>query len=202
MPDRLSSPRAARPRPGGVSRLALLALALLAFGCGDAGSPTSPDLQPDAGGNVPRLALGAPESSTDLDWYPVAKKTVRFGQVARVSGSRYSLLFAPGSVIGAPIDVTIHEHDPDVVDVQFGPHGAKFGVPVTVTIQYEGTALDPAHPDYVPGLLRFYWQDTVLGLWVPMPGLDNPLTKTYTVTLTHFSRYTLSRTGPSGTADW
>jgi hypothetical protein len=202
MIDRLTSHPAAWLRSGRIARTALLALSLLALGCSDAGSPTSPRTDPASMTATPGDALKSLDTNADLDWYLVAKKTVRFGQATSVSGSRYRLVFAPGSVLGAPIDVTIHEHDPDVVDVQFGPHGAKFGVPVTVSIQYAGTALDPAHPDYVPGLLRFYWHDTVLGLWVPMPGIDNPLTKAYTATLTHFSRYTLSRTGPSGTADW
>ncbi|TPW10204.1 MAG: hypothetical protein FD129_1975 [bacterium] len=169
-----------------------------ALPAGRADDTANPPLEPANSKSTEDAAGGA---GGDI-WKLVAMSTVGPLQLKTVTGSRYSLLFLPGSVLGQPITVTIHERNPDIIDIKLGPHGTQFGVPVTLTIYYGGTTLDPAHPKFKPGPLQFYWLDPLPLVWLPIPGVDNPETKTYTVTLTHFSRYTMSRSEPSGTADW
>ncbi|HEX7880594.1 MAG TPA: hypothetical protein VF720_14360 [Candidatus Eisenbacteria bacterium] len=205
--DRLA---ASRTRARSLAFIVTSLVLLAAGGCGRDPGATAPDSASTSGatadGTLDMAALPRFESvgsgSQGDPWYLVTMSTVKPLQLKTVAGSRYSLLFLPGSVVGKSIDVTIHERHPDIIDVQFGPHGTQFGVPVTLTINYAGTVLDPAHPNFKPGPIQFYWLDPLPLLWLPIPGVDNPLTKTYTVTLSHFSRYTLARTPPSGTADW
>ena len=100
----------------------------------------------------------------------------------------------------APIQATIQEYNSNVVDFQLGPHGTQFVVPVTVSIDYAGTSADPSSPSYSGGLPVLVWLNPSTGLWEVIAGTDDPLTRHYTVVLTHFSRYALSSSG--GTGEW
>jgi hypothetical protein len=132
-------------------------------------------------------------------WYTVASKTMLPLLGGTVSGSRYRVTVLPLSLTSVTT-ISIREHSPDVIDFELLPHGTQFLLPVTVDVDYAGTSLDPAHPDYDGGLPILLWLNPTTGRWELVVGVDNPLTKKYTVLLTHFSRYAMGR--QSGTAEW
>jgi hypothetical protein len=112
-----------------------------------------------------------------------------------VQGSRYTVTFSKGAVHNA-MTITVMEHNPDVVDVQLFPDGTKFDAPVTLTVDYAGTANDPASPWYHGQKLHMMRFNDVMGMWEAMGGTDDPVARTYTVNLTGFSRYAMG--GGSG----
>lgn len=142
--------------------------------------------------------LGGPIVNMDFDDFDeVMAKAVKAGKVEVVGGSRYSLEFKEGSLERSAI-ITISERHPYIVDVVLGPHGSQFGEPVTLVINYAGTANDPDMPYFHGEAPAFYWIDEEKDAWVPHPGWDNPSEKTYTVLLSHFSRYAMT----DGTGGW
>jgi hypothetical protein len=186
-----------------------LALMVTWLGCSPA-LPVAPDLSsmttvtstPLASPPIAHVPGATAEqiSDTDPSWYAVARQWVRPGTLTTVRGSRYSVTFLPGSLLRG-VEATIHEYDPGIADFQLGPHGTRFLMPVTLTVSYAGTDLDPASPGYAGGAPSLVWLNPGSGLWELVPGVNNPLTKTYTVQLSHFSRYAL-RGGASGTGEW
>ena len=145
-----------------------------------------------------RIARPGPAGQSGPRWRTVASTTVgALGGV--VAGSRYQVTVLPLSLTEATT-ISIREYSPDIIDFELLPDGTQFLVPVTVEIDYAGTILDPAHPDYEGELPVLLWLDPPTGLWELIPGVDNPLTKKYTVLLGHFSRYKLGQ--QPGTAEW
>jgi len=132
-------------------------------------------------------------------WYTVASETVTPLLGGTVAGSRYQVTVLPLS-LAQTTAISIREHSPDVLDFELLPDGTPFLLPVTVDIDYAGTSLDPASPDYDGGLPILLWLNTSTGRWELVVGVNHPLTKTYTVLLTHFSRYALGKN--QGTAEW
>ena len=144
----------------------------------------------DVSGQVP-----AP-SPIPLDWRFISSTPVPAGIARVVTDGRYTLSFARGSLSRAEI-ITIKQYDPDILDVQFGPHGTQFGTPVELRIDFTGTASDP-------GLVRtkeaepvLWYLDETANRWVIVPGYTDWNTKQYVVYLEHFSRYALG-----GKAGW
>src|SRR6185369_16220984 len=82
-----------------------------------------------------------------LSWTTVVQTLVLKNHVAVVSGHRWSLEFEKGSLTTDAL-ITIQDYDPDVLDVQFGPSGTKFPVPVTLTVDFSNTAADPGAARY------------------------------------------------------
>ena len=132
-------------------------------------------------------------------WYTVASKTVTPLLGGTLAGSRYQVTVLPLALIQTTT-ISIREYSPSVMDFELLPHGTQFLLPVTVDVDYSGTSLDPASPDYVGGLPVLLWLNTATGRWELVVGVNNPLTKKYTVLLTHFSRYALGKN--QGTAEW
>ena len=60
--------------------------------------------------------------SEDIEWLLVGSGWVTPTQPIKVKGSRYTLKFDAGSV-AEDVLVTIHERDPQIADVEFGPDG-------------------------------------------------------------------------------
>jgi hypothetical protein len=125
-----------------VQRAIALAGLLLLAGCGRSLLVSAP-VANDAPGTLaaavqapqpPSLLGGAlPIIDKILSWVPVVQTLVRKDQVATVSGHRWSLAFDKGSLTDDTV-ITIDDYDANVLDVQFGPHGTKFPVPVTLRI--------------------------------------------------------------------
>lgn len=132
-------------------------------------------------------------------WYTVASETVTPLLGGTVAGSRYQVTVLP-LTLTQTTTISIREYSPSVLDFELLPHGTQFLLPVTVDVDYSGTSLDPASPDYDGGLPILLWLNPSSGRWELVVGVNNPLTKTYTVLLTHFSRYALGKN--RGTAEW
>lgn len=202
-------------RPGRTliqTALALLAVALIT-GCSRAPltSPPEPSALQGAdrdrspapagliGGTVDSTLsnpLPRPIAGSLLQWTVVTTTTVRAGADQTVNGGRYTLRFATGS-LEQDEQITIQQYDPDVLDVQFGPHGTQFKTPVEVSIDFAGTAADPGLKrghDVEPVL---WYLDEKLNRWVIVPSVTDWEQKRLVVHLEHFSRYAVG-----GKAGW
>ena len=131
-----------------------------------------------------------------LNWVTVTQTLVPKDQVATVTGHRWSLEFEKGSLLADAL-VTIQDYDPDVLDVQFGPSGTKFPVPVTLTVDFSNTAADPGAAQYNGREPVLYWLNDQTNTWVEMPGRVDWANKKLIVQLPHFSRYVVG-----GKAGW
>ena len=175
--------------------LALAGLLLLA-GCGRSllvSAPVANDapVAPAAAVQAPQppsLLGGVLPIGQILSWATVVQKLVLKDQVAVVSGDRWSLQFEKGSLT-ADATITIQDYDADVLDVQFGPHGTKFPVPVTLTVDFSNTAADPGAVQFDGSEPVLYWLNDQTGDWVEMPGRVDWASKHLIVQLPHFSRY-------------
>lgn len=151
-------------------------------------------LGPTSGLGSDNAVVGTTVAATDMSdgtWKVVASQKVQPGQQESVvQGSRYTLTFSKGAVHNATT-ITIMEHDPDVIDVQLSPDGSKFDAPVTLTVDYAGTSNDPASPWYHGHKLNMMRFNDSMGTWDALNGVDDPVARTYTVTLTGFSRYAM-----------
>lgn len=133
---------------------------------------------------------GFSDPATD-SWKLVASHKVNPGREFTLQGSRYTLTFPKGAVHNATT-IEIFEHDPDVMDIRLEPDGIKLQEPVTLVIDYAGSANDPSSPNYNGNPVRVGRFDPLSGLWKLLYGFDNPVQLTYTVVLTSFSRYAMS----------
>jgi hypothetical protein len=162
-------------------------------------------LGPNAGIGSDNAVLGTTVSSKTLTpedgWYPVGSGRVQPGQeVNVVQGSRYTVTFSKGAVHNT-MTITIMEHNPDVVDVQLYPDGSKFDAPVTLAVDYSGTSNDPSSSTYHGRKLHMMRYNNQMGKWENLAGHDDPATRTYTVTLTGFSRYAMGDMTGGGPTD-
>ena len=176
-----------------LARAAVALTLLLGVGCSELKDPASP--QPTSPYQLDP-AIRAVEVS-EADWNLVASKTVSPGITTQVTGSRYTLTFQPLSLVDS-LSVTIRERIASVVDVEFGPDGSSFYKPVTLEINYRGTAFDSSSPSHNGRTPKLFWFDPNRGTWVEVPGTDNPKDCIYTVSLQHFSRYAMG----DGTSGW
>ena len=193
------------------SALALAGLLLLA-GCSRT-LLTAPELDPASDPSVvtgpassaavvvpppPPSLLGGALSQVDslLNWVPVVQKLVRKDEDVVVSGHRWSLHFEKGSLVEDET-ITIKDYDANVLDVQFGPHGTKFPVPVTLSIDFGGTAADPGLVTGEQPQPVLYWLNERTNKWEEVPGRTDWANKRHIVRLEHFSRYVLG-----GKAGW
>lgn len=171
----------------------LVALALTWAGCSGP-LPTGPAV------DVHTTTRDVQTFGTSHTWYLVANQWVVPNTETSVRGGRYQLDFHRGS-LAQGAQVTISEYDPDVLEFQLGPHGTVFGTAVDLTINYAGTNVDPLSPNWDGSLPVLLWLNPGTLLWEIVPGINNPLTRTYRVRLAHFSTYRLSTQRP-GTAEW
>ena len=194
--------------------LALFGLALAAWvvlpGCGGendmvtspsasqwaSGDPAS--FSPPEGGLTDKKIVGGPGI---LTWYLVASAWVTPEASVKVEGSRYSLKFPSGSVAKQEL-ITIRERDPLVADVEFGPHGTWFVIPVEATIDYKGTSNDPESESYNGLEPAVYWYNPVARAWQPIPYTEDKKLKKVTFLLEHFSRYALQGATEDGEWQW
>ena len=131
-----------------------------------------------------------------LNWTTVVTKLVLKGQVTVVTGHRWTLEFEKGS-LASDVTVTIQDYDPNILDVQFGPSGTRFAVPVTLTVDFSNTAADPGAASYSGQAPVLYWLNDQTNTWVEMPGRVDWAAKKLIVQLPHFSRYVVG-----GKAGW
>jgi hypothetical protein len=123
-----------------------------------------------------------------LSWITIVQTPVLTNQATVVTGHRWTLQFAKGSLTADAL-VTIQDYDPNILDVQFGPTGTKFAVPVTLTVDFSNTAVDPGDAHYNGCEPALYWLNDQTGAWEEMPGRVDWTNKKLIVQLPHFSRY-------------
>ena len=179
------------------SALALVTALLLA-GCSkslltapDPATTNDPVVQNDArqAPQPPSLLGGSlPILDQLLSWVTVVTKLVRKDQEMVVTGHRWSLQFEKGS-LSEDATVTIQDYDANVLDVQFGPHGTQFPVPVTLTVDLSNTDADPSAPRYNGCQPTLYWLNDETNKWEEIPGRLDAVNKKLIVKLPHFSRY-------------
>jgi hypothetical protein len=131
-----------------------------------------------------------------LSWTTIVQTLVRRDQVAVVSGHRWSLDFEKGSLSSDAV-ITIEDYDADVLDVQFGPHGTQFPVPVTLTVDFSNTTSDPGATHFDGREPVLYWLNDRTNAWQEVPGRVDWTHKKLIVQLPHFSRYVVG-----GKAGW
>ncbi len=187
-------------------KLACTALALVALlglsGCART-LPTAPvqdvasarDTAPPPPSRLAAPSLGGTVVNL-VTWYPVCQKLVLPDAHTLMRGSRYELTFPRGAVSKLEL-ISIQEYDPDVLDVQLGPHGIKFGEPVVLSIDFTGTRADPGAAVYDQSEPVLYWLNEATNRWEEVPGRTDWDTRRHIVRLEHFSRYVLG-----GKAGW
>lgn len=184
-------------------------LILFAVGCGTQGVQ-APDAVPVYTADNPPPILRAPGSGLGIlsgtsDFYNVVTKEIdEDGGV--IEGNRYTIVVPPNAV-DDDVDFSISEWSPDVLDVEFGPHGISFNRSVRLMVDISGTNADAASMNYDAVQPTFYWFNDATGIWEALESkvayIDGKMTLiTY---LQHFSRYAVGG-GPTppgdGTADW
>ena len=187
--------------------LSLLLIAGFWTGCGQEAMTSSPGPITYSGDNPPPFltasgSAGITFVADDSDeWYCVAKAEIE-DDGGIVAGSRYQLYF-PEDALDDDEVITVFEHDPSVLDVQFGPHGVQFDRAVRLRIDYSGTNADPESDNYDGSTPAFFWFDDVNNQWVRLEGKSDTSRTFYFVYLSHFSRYAVAAIPPGdGTADW
>ena len=199
-------------RPNGTIPSSLVALAIL---LGLTGCSTAPVTAPPLSGGAPPGALApAPPSrlasptgqltgplvdttAVTLDWRVVSTMFVLQGVDADVIGNRYRLKFAKGSLAKSEF-ITIREYDPNVIDVQLGPHGTRFGTPVELSIDFAGTSSDPRTGRAEQNEPVLWYLNETTNRWEEVTGgTTDWVHLKYIVRLEHFSRYVLG-----GKAGW
>lgn len=142
------------------------------------------------------LPAPRPGAGDIVNWTLVTATPVRSGVEQVVTGGRYTLAFAKGS-LERDEQITIQQYDPNVLDVQFGPHGTQFKTPVELSIDFAGTHADPGR-DHSPELEPVFWYlDETANRWVVIPSVTDWEHKRIIVRLEHFSRYAVG-----GKAGW
>ena len=144
------------------------------------------------------LSIGSPMPLIDptAEWYEIAEQAVSPDESRAIVGGPWQLVFEQGSVANTTM-VTIQCQDDKVLDCELGPHGTQFARPVELRADYSGTRADPQSPAFDGSKPALFWLDDARGVWVEVPGVDDPAQKTYVVKLNHFSRYVLG-----GKAGW
>lgn len=78
------------------------------------------------------------------------------------------------------------------IAVDLGPDGLSFSRPVAIVLRYSEDVLDGA----APGTLRVWLYDTAAGEWRALEGVVDPVARTVTASVTHFSLYAILRPAP------
>ena len=175
--------------------LALAGLLLLA-GCSKslltapAAGTSGADAVERAPAPAPPSLLGGVINTVEnaLNWTTVVQTLVRKDEVKVVTGHRWSLQFVKGS-LAEDTQITIDDYDADVLDVQFGPHGTKFPVPVTLSVDFSNTTADPGAAQCDGREPVLYWLNDRTNAWEEVPGRVDWANKKLIVQLPHFSRY-------------
>lgn len=166
---------------------ALVTAAFMWHGCLADSNSMGPEtiFTDDAG----RATAFQPEAHSP-EWYVTKTRTVKAGVPAVFNASRYKLIF-DGDELAEDLAITVLEWHSDVIDVDFLPGDLFLANPVTLEIDYKGTANDPDSPNYNGMSHSMYWFNPGLGKWVKFEGTDNATTKKFTAELSHFSRYAM-----------
>lgn len=166
-------------------------------GCSDAGTPTESALRAAPAGA--HLAAAA-----DLD--PIArfkvKPQITIAWAKQWIGPEGGTLSFQGFTIQVPagavnrvtmfsIRLPVDPNGSDRVVAEFGPHGAQFNVPLTISFPYRGTTIEGVSGSHV-----VWWNNG----WVDMGGTVSADGSQIVTTTTHFSEYATTSAARGGMA--
>ncbi len=171
--------------------LVLVAMTTLLSSCSTA-PPTAPIV---SGINDSGLRAGSAADTLSTTWSQVASVWVNKGEAKTVSGSRYSIAFARGS-LGAGAQVTISELDPTVADCKIGPNGSVLSKASTLTISYAGTPME-----LLPTQIKLWHWNESTAAWEQVATTNDLLGRNVSAKVSALGRYTLD-TQPPGKAGW
>jgi hypothetical protein len=105
------------------------------------------------------------------------------------------LLVIPPAALSRDTNISLAAVAGQDLECQLEPTGLTFQLPVTLTFNYTGTSADPNSATYTPSQngLAAVWLNTSTSQWTNIGGVDVPLFKQFTATLSHFSYYALSK---------
>ncbi|MCA9728273.1 MAG: hypothetical protein R3E12_07005 [Candidatus Eisenbacteria bacterium] len=173
------------------------ALLLVLSGCAsDHSAPTTPS----AGRDQPAWAypMGTPDAGSDgteLGALDLLSRVIQsvvevvLPTESAVIESGIYRLEIPAGALPDPTTYSMQYRDRGPVEVELGPHGSVFDVPVQLSIDLSGSTLASGSD------VSLYWWDEDHGQWVDVGGTWDPATSTLTASLAHFSRYRPGRAG-------
>lgn len=165
-----------------VALMIVLSLALVGFsGCSKA--PTG--IQDDSSGEVTLLKRSVSAAKLFEDSYYVEQK------VSAAEGGTVNLcdveLYFPPKALNNDTLISIEIPDPSIYADHFGTDGLVFNVPVRVTMSYRDAILDNVNESTI----KMAWFNEKTGQWDIIRCLCDPVTKTVTGYVSHFSAYAL-----------
>jgi hypothetical protein len=137
--------------------------------------------------------------ANDVSW----TFTVGSGGATSSNSSVGLTINVPSGAVSAPTTITVTALKGAAVAYSFAPHGLQFGKRVTLTQKLQGTSVGS---QLLPQLTGAYFanDDDLLGNGLALvseilAGLLNPLTKTFSFSIEHFSGYLVAsgRSRPS-----
>ena len=169
----------------------LVAVTALLSGCSSA-PPTAPIV---SGINDTGIKAGSVADTLATTWTEVASVWVNKGEAKSVSGSRYTMAFARGS-LASGAQVTISELDPTMADCKIGPNGTILSKPATLTISYAGTSME-----LFPTQIKLWRFNESTAAWEQVSATNDLLGRSLSAKVSVLGRYTLD-TQPPGKAGW
>ena len=203
-----------RTRSAGAVLGFAVATALVISACSDAGvtAPVAPVASEHSSSNL--LGLGGLLGLTTVA--PITRNTPLENDVswsftvgsggATSSNSAVGLTISvPSGAVSAPTVITVTALKGSAVAYSFAPHGLQFSRNVTLTQKLQGTSVGS---QLLPVLTGGYFasDDDLLGNGLALvsevlSGLTNPLTKTFSFPIVHFSGYLVASGRSSGRSE-
>ena len=189
-----------RMRSAGVLLGFAVVTALVISACSDVTAPAAPVASAQSANLLSGLVGGltqqtvAPITRTtplanDVSW----SFTVGSGGATSSNSAVGLTISVPAGAVSAPTTITVTALKGSAVAYAFAPHGLQFGKYVTLTQKLQGTSVGS---QLLPQLTGAYFADNddLLGNGLALvsevlTGLLNPLTKTFSFPITHFSGY-------------
>ena len=166
---------------------AMLASAILLFasiGC-DPGTLTAPSSAPDNVVDSPNFitVLSTPKGDSDLSMTPSAASVVSADEGGRLVCGPFKLDF-PAGALDEDTEITMEIFDNGTLGIELGPHGIQFNVPVTLSMNLEGTSAEG-----MASQSSTLWFDETNGIYIMMPKIPSQDENTLKAQLEHFSKY-------------
>jgi len=200
-----------RMRSAGAVLGCAVATALVISACSDVTAPAAPVPSAQSASLLGGLIGGLTQQTVapitrntplanDVSW----SFTVGSGGATSSNPAVGLTISVPSGAVSAPTTITVTALKGSAVAYAFAPHGLQFGRNVTLTQKLQGTS---AGSELLPQLTGAYFADNddlldngLALVSEVLTGLLNPLTKTFSFPIKHFSGY-LVASGRSGSAE-
>ncbi len=147
-------------------------------GPSETASPTSSTLVERA--NALNMALMEVEEFSYSQLVPASTGgTLYFGEFT---------FYVPPGALDEDTIISITQTSDSYIQMDFGPDGTQFDPPATMTVSYATANLR----NLKPSNLSISWFNTATNQWVNIGGTVDQVAKTVSVSISHFTRYSLS----------